>query len=93
METVRIVSPELGCCYPEALVEEWNAILERAMPGARILLRSAHARPDYLESIRVGPQCARLREVLTFSDDLARTLQIRDRVHTYAGFVIADAPA
>jgi S-adenosylmethionine-diacylglycerol 3-amino-3-carboxypropyl transferase len=83
----------MSCYYPEALVEEWNAILERATPGARILLRSAHARPDYLESIQVGPQRARLREVLSFSDDLARLLQAHDRVHTYAGFVIADAPA
>jgi len=83
----------MSCYYPEALVEEWNAILERATPAARILLRSAHARPEYLESIRVGRQQARLREVLTFSDDLARSLQASDRVHTYAGFVIADAPA
>jgi len=79
--------------YPEALVEEWNAILQRATPGARILLRSAHARPHYLESVRVGSQQAPLREVLVFSDELARSLQAHDRVHTYAGFVIADAPA
>ncbi|MBN8480418.1 MAG: hypothetical protein J0L88_02380, partial [Xanthomonadales bacterium] len=28
-----------------------------------------------------------------FRDELADALQVRDRVHTYAGFVIADAPA
>ncbi|MGA7983845.1 MAG: DUF3419 family protein, partial [Burkholderiales bacterium] len=28
---------------PEALVEEWNAILARATPDARIIFRSAHA--------------------------------------------------
>ncbi len=83
----------MSCYHPEALIEEWNAILERAAPGARILLRSAHTRPEYLESIQVGTQHARLRDVLTFSDDLARSLQAHDRVHTYAGFVIADAPA
>ena len=79
--------------YPDALVEEWNAILNRATPGARILLRSAQSKPAYLETIRVGPGQNRLREIFKFSDDLAGSLQAGDRVHTYAGFVIADAPA
>ena len=79
--------------YPDALVAEWNAILARATPSARILLRSAQSRPAYLETIRVGPGRNRLREIFTFSDDLAGSLQAGDRVHTYAGFVIADAPA
>jgi len=78
--------------YPDALVEEWNAILNRATPGARILLRSAQSKPAYLETIRVGPGRSRLREIFKFSDDLAGSLQAGDRVHTYAGFVIADAP-
>lgn len=79
--------------YPDALVEEWNAILDRATPGARILLRSAQSKPAYLETIRVGPGRNRLREIVKFSDDLAGSLQAGDRVHTYAGFVIADVPA
>jgi S-adenosylmethionine-diacylglycerol 3-amino-3-carboxypropyl transferase len=76
--------------YPDALVEEWNAILNRATPGARILLRSAQSKPAYLETIRVGPGQSRLREIFNFSDELAGSLQVGDRVHTYAGFVIAD---
>jgi S-adenosylmethionine-diacylglycerol 3-amino-3-carboxypropyl transferase len=60
--------------HPEALVEEWNAILARATPRARILLRSAHSQPAYLESIRVGSGQNRLRELLEFSDDLAGEL-------------------
>ncbi len=79
--------------YPDALIEEWNAILARATPGARILLRSAQSRPAYLESIRVGADRNRLREIFKFKDELAGSLQSGDRVHTYAGFVIADAPA
>jgi len=79
--------------YPDALIEEWNAILTRAAPGARIILRSAHAKPAYLETIRVGPGKSRLREIFHFQDDLADQLQQTDRVHTYAGFVIANAPA
>jgi S-adenosylmethionine-diacylglycerol 3-amino-3-carboxypropyl transferase len=79
--------------YPDALVEEWNAISAHATAGARILLRSAHAKPAYLESLQLGPQRRRLRDMFTFLDDRANELQVHDRVHTYPGFVIAHAPA
>jgi S-adenosylmethionine-diacylglycerol 3-amino-3-carboxypropyl transferase len=83
----------MSCYHPEALVAEWNAILDRASPGARIIFRSAHARPAYLDWIEVGEAHRRLRHVLTFHDDLARRLSLQDRVHTYAGFHIADVAA
>jgi len=83
----------MSCYYPDQLVEEWDAILERAAPGARILLRSAQAQPDYLDRIRVGGGQQPLRSQLQFQDALAQRLQREDRVHTYAGFVIADWPA
>jgi S-adenosylmethionine-diacylglycerol 3-amino-3-carboxypropyl transferase len=76
--------------YPEALAEEWTAILDRATPDARIIFRSAHAAPAYLDLIEVGEQRARLRERLVFHEALARDLQRHDRVHTYAGFHVAD---
>ncbi|MDD5248689.1 MAG: BtaA family protein [Rhodocyclaceae bacterium] len=76
--------------YPAALIEEWNLLLRRAAPGARFLFRSAHARPGFLDWIRVGAQRRPLREVLHFHDELAARLQREDRVHTYAGFLIAD---
>ena len=79
--------------YPDALVEEWEAICERAAPGARVLLRSAHARPAYLEQIQLGPERRSLRDVFTFLDREANALQAQDRVHTYLGFVIAHAAA
>lgn len=75
--------------HPAALVEEWNAILDRAKSGARILLRSAHADPDFLKWVRVGPGQQRLDQVLRFDHDLAARLHRQDRVHTYAGFRIA----
>ncbi|MFM9981401.1 MAG: DUF3419 family protein [Burkholderiales bacterium] len=76
---------------PEALCEEWEAILERAKPGARLILRSAHRRPAYLHQLKVGGRP--LKELLKFHDGLAMALQPLDRVHTYAGFHIADIPA
>ena len=78
---------------PEALVEEWNAILARATPGARVIFRSAHARPRYLDWIEVGAARRRLRDALLFHDELARVLSREDRVRTYAGFHIADMRA
>jgi len=63
------------------------------VPGARILLRSAHAKPAYLDEIRIGPERMRLRDAFRFMDAEADSLQPGDRVHTYAGFVIADVPA
>jgi S-adenosylmethionine-diacylglycerol 3-amino-3-carboxypropyl transferase len=78
--------------HPRALVEEWNAILLRAAPGARILFRSAHASPRYLDWIELGDPPRPLREVVRFDQALAARLQPRDRVHTYAGLHIADVP-
>jgi S-adenosylmethionine-diacylglycerol 3-amino-3-carboxypropyl transferase len=77
--------------YPEALQEEWDAILASATPGARILFRSAHRHPKYLERVRAGGRA--LPEALRFQDGLAWALNPLDRVHTYAGFHIADVPA
>jgi S-adenosylmethionine-diacylglycerol 3-amino-3-carboxypropyl transferase len=78
--------------HPEALMEEWDAILARATPGARAILRSAHARPSYLDWVQVGPEKVALRTCLTFREELARELTRQDRVHTYAGFHIVDLP-
>jgi S-adenosylmethionine-diacylglycerol 3-amino-3-carboxypropyl transferase len=80
---------------PRALVEEWNAILDRAAPRARVILRSAHADPGYLRTVQVGDGASRrpLTEAVRFNPDLARTLSRADRVHTYAGFHIADITA
>ncbi len=79
--------------HPTALIEEWNAIIDRAQPGARILLRSAHANPAFLDWVEIGAARRRLPEVVRFDRELAARLQRQDRVHTYAGFMIADVPA
>ena len=79
--------------HPAALVEEWNAILERATPSARILMRSAHANPPFLDWVEAGPSHRPLSEILHFDRDLAARLQREDRVHTYAGFMVADVRA
>jgi len=75
---------------PQALAEEWALILERARTDARIIFRSAHAAPSYLQALEVSPEQGRLRDCLRFHPELAAQLQPLDRVHTYAGFHIAD---
>lgn len=75
-----------------ALGEEWRWIMRRAAPGARLIFRSAHAEPTYLDSVWIGRRhrLRRLREVVNFHPALARELTRDDRVHTYAGFHIGD---
>ncbi len=79
--------------YPEALAEEWRFILQRAAPDARVIFRSAHAAPRYLERLELGSGYGSLRDHLQFQPGLAAELQRLDRVHTYAGFHIADVAA
>lgn len=78
---------------PEALESEWQAILARSTPDARVILRSAHAAPAYLERLELGARRERLADHLQFHPELAAELQPLDRVHTYAGFHIADVCA
>ena len=79
--------------HPDALAEEWALVLKRARSDARIIFRSAHAAPAYLESLEIGPERALLHERLRFHPELTAALQPQDRVHTYAGFHVADVLA
>jgi S-adenosylmethionine-diacylglycerol 3-amino-3-carboxypropyl transferase len=82
----------MGAYRLEALAEEWNAILARAAATTRIIFRSAHREPAYLAAVSVIADGAPhpLLERLRFDRELARRLHEEDRVHTYAGFHIAD---
>jgi S-adenosylmethionine-diacylglycerol 3-amino-3-carboxypropyl transferase len=80
----------MGAHHPHLLLEEWQAISRRAAPSARVIFRSAHRNPPYLDAIRIGDK--RLRDHLVFDDALAAELTRGDRVHTYAGFHIGHFP-
>lgn len=71
---------------------EWQAILRRAAPGARLIWRSGGLRTDFLERVQVtlDGRVRRLPELLRYHVDLARRLHEQDRVHTYGSFMIAD---
>ncbi len=74
---------------------EWQAILNRATEGARILWRSGGLRTDFIDRVHVthhGKHVA-LPELLTYHEEQAAKLHELDRVHTYGSFYIADLAA
>ncbi|MEQ8234375.1 MAG: BtaA family protein [Gammaproteobacteria bacterium] len=83
----------MSSAQPAALAEEWQALFARARNGARVIFRSAHAWPAYLDAVRVDGGRSRAVERLRFHPELAAALAPHDRVHTYAGFHIADVLA
>jgi S-adenosylmethionine-diacylglycerol 3-amino-3-carboxypropyl transferase len=74
------------------LEAEWQAILDRAAPGTRLIWRSGGLKTDFLDDVQVtaGGQTRKLQELLTYHTDLAQQLHTKDRVHTYGSFYIAD---
>ncbi len=77
------------------LEAEWQAIVERATPQARILWRSGGLRTDFIDQVHVhnNGQMVKVNDMLTYNTDLAAELHQNDRVHTYASFYIADLSA
>ncbi len=78
----------------QGLVDEWNAILARAGPGARVIFRSAGLKVTYLDDLPVmyqGQQVP-LGSLLRFEPELANELHERDRVHMCGSFHIARLP-
>jgi len=80
---------------PRLLQAEWQAILDRAGRGARMLWRSAGFRVDYVDPVEVQyrGRPARVGDVLRYDEPTARAAHARDRVHTYGSFYIADLAA
>jgi len=79
---------------PKGLEDEWNAILGKTAPKARVLFRSAGLREDFLDPLPVQYQGTRQRlgDLLTRQTALAEELHQRDRVNTYGSFHIVDLP-
>ena len=67
------------------LRDEWKAILDTAIPGARIIYRSGGMSFDHV------PEFA--KERIVFRHDLASVLHRADRVGTYGSFYLASVQA
>lgn len=74
------------------LEDEWQAIFDRAAPGARAIWRSGGLRTDFVDRVRIqrNGQIITLGEQLTYHRELAAELHAKCRVHTYGSFYIAD---
>ena len=81
--------------YFHLLESEWQAIVNRAAPGARVIWRSGGLRTDFVDRVRVtkNGRSAQIGELLSYHRELAKQLHARDRVHTYGSFHIADLAA
>lgn len=77
------------------LEAEWQAIVNRASPTARVIWRSGGLRTDFIERVQVlvGGQMRPVTDLLSFNEQLAAELHEQDRVHTYGSFYIADLAA
>ncbi|QDU64633.1 hypothetical protein Pan216_55240 [Planctomycetes bacterium Pan216] len=74
------------------LQREWQAIIDKAAPNARLLWRSGGLKTDYVDRLEVfrRDQRYQVSELLSYNRDLAAELHVKDRVHTYGSFHIAD---
>jgi len=74
------------------LESEWQAIVDRAAPGSRIIWRSGGLRTDFIDQVQIrrDDRLVRLNELLTYRTELSDRLHPLDRVHTYGSFYIAD---
>ncbi len=77
--------------FPQALADEWQALIDKARPGSRFLWRSGGFHVDYVDPIRVqrGGQTVQIRDLLRYDYAKASDCHRRDRVHTYGSFYIA----
>jgi S-adenosylmethionine-diacylglycerol 3-amino-3-carboxypropyl transferase len=80
---------------PEALSEEWQAIMDHRAPKTRILWRSAAKETQFVNDTQIvfNGKKTSVGQTLTFNVKLAEKLHAEDRVHTYSSFHIADVKA
>lgn len=77
--------------HPQALAEEWQAIVDRAITGARLIWRSGGFEVDYVDPLRVRHKGSEtcVGELLRYDSARAADCHKRDRVHTYGSFYLA----
>jgi S-adenosylmethionine-diacylglycerol 3-amino-3-carboxypropyl transferase len=77
------------------LESEWQAIVDKAAPGSRIIWRSGGLKTDFIDKVQINRrgQLENVSELLSYNPKLAEELHQKDRVHTYGSFYIADLSA
>ena len=77
------------------LESEWQAIVDRAAPGARLIWRSGGLRTDFIDEVQItrNGEIQKISPLLRYNQELANELHEKDRVHTYGSFYIAELGA
>ncbi|MGI9456690.1 MAG: DUF3419 family protein, partial [Aeoliella sp.] len=77
--------------HADILQRQWQAIIDHADDGARILWRSAALEVEYVDPIEVNVngKTHPLGDLLSYNEALAKELHAKDRVNTYGSFAIA----
>ena len=77
------------------LESEWQAIVDRAAPDARIIWRSGGLRTDFIDEVKINRdgEIQKISPMLSYDEPLAHRLHEKDRVHTYGSFYIAELSA
>lgn len=76
----------------KTLTAEWQAIVTKSAPNARIIWRSADLNGEFVNTlpIQLNGSTKPLGDLLSYNRPLAEELHRVDRVHTYGSFCIAD---
>ncbi len=76
----------------EVLARQWQAIIDRADDGARVLWRSAAVKCEFVDPVlvKVDGKQRPLSDFLEYDRELADELHAKDRVNTYGSFSIAN---
>jgi S-adenosylmethionine-diacylglycerol 3-amino-3-carboxypropyl transferase len=77
------------------LESEWQAIVDRAAPNARLIWRSGGLRTDFIDEVQINHdgEIKKVSPMLKYNTELANELHQKDRVHTYGSFYIAELSA
>lgn len=77
------------------LESEWQAIVDRAAPNARLIWRSGGLRTEFIDQVQVSidGSLQPISQKLTYRPELSAELHELDRVHTYGSFYIAELGA
>ncbi len=76
----------------DVLCDEWQAIVNKAAPGAKVIWRSASLDVEFVDPIEVNVNGEKktMGDILHYNRELADQLHAIDRVNTYGSFYIAD---
>lgn len=77
------------------LEAEWQAIVNRAAPAARLIWRSAATRTEFVDRarVRIDGRVRRVGDLLNYHGEWAAELHRKCRAHLYGSFHIADLVA